>query len=229
MIAIVLSCWSCLLIFLWMIRTKFYWTRPHFRLWLFVAAGAAATIPALACNAFLGRNTELWPFASQLKFAFGGFLISAGISEEFWKFLFALFALLCYRRSAPNNAERTLGFILTALTFAAVENFISYRGMGAEVILLRGVLTVPLHAVTGLIYGLSATSAIRRSAAWPLLFGYLVAVILHTVADTWTLFLPPQLARHVSPVVPLLGAVWFTWVWRRLPEFAFQNVYSEPR
>ena len=86
--------WSCIIIFVWMVSSKYYWTAPPFKLSaLFALVGVVSTLPALLCNLFLSRETEFWIYSPNRFYSFMGFFIGAGIGEEFWKISFGVMLL----------------------------------------------------------------------------------------------------------------------------------------
>ena len=105
LISILVSCWSAILIFALMVRSKYSWTRAPFRLMIaFGLAGVLSTLPALAVNTYLGEFTDLQflspdPVKSSL-----GFMIGAGFGEELWKMLAGLVVLVLLVRPVPVYA-----------------------------------------------------------------------------------------------------------------------------
>lgn len=216
-----LCVWSCVIIFAWMVYVKYYWTAPPYALFVaFALCGLASTVPALLCNMFLSRETEFWVYADIPRYSFMGFYIGAGLGEEFWKMAAGLTLLICLpTRVRLKPVDYIVGFAVLGLAFAAVENLVYFSHRLKEATILgRGFIPVPLHASMGVMHGIAVNKARRDRSVMPLLAGYSVTASLHTMCDTWHLFLP-----HISPrlimgsfvgVLVLLCAHY----WRRLPE-----------
>jgi RsiW-degrading membrane proteinase PrsW (M82 family) len=95
---------------------------------------------------------------------------------------------------------------------------VTYSGLNTQTLILRGFVSVPIHAAMGVIHGLAVNRARRRCVAWPLFAGYILAAGLHTLCDTWSLFLPTSLigvALILSIATLTLGSAF---AWRRIAE-----------
>jgi RsiW-degrading membrane proteinase PrsW (M82 family) len=218
MMTILLCAWSALVIFLCLVRMKFYWTRPQWQLLLYFAgAGVASTMPSLICNLFLSEKTQFWAFDPDRFNSFMGFWIGAGMGEEFWKFACGLLVVVAIRRDL-GDANRVLGFVIVGIMFGTIENIVTYSGLNTQTLILRGFVSVPIHAAMGVIHGLAVNRARRSCVAWPLFAGYFLAAGLHTLCDTWSLFLPTSLigvALILSIATLTLGSAF---AWRRIAE-----------
>lgn len=214
---LVLCCWSSLLIFAWMLRGKFYWRpAPLDLIVLCIAAGALCTVPALLCNAFLARETELWAFSPNRLHSLLGILIGPGMGEELCKMAAGLIALTLVRRD-PGPAGRMLGMVVVGLTFATVENQIGYSELGVEGLTRRGITAVPVHGAMGFIHGLGVNRAWPEHRALPLFAAYIASVVFHTAWDTISIQMP---AYSTAALAALLAAAagWSVIVWRSTPE-----------
>ena len=218
---ILVCCWSCIVIFVWMVKYKYYWTVPPLRLCLlFALFGVAATLPALVCNLFLSRETEFWIYSSREFYSFMGFFIGAGLGEEFWK-MSAGVVLIIILHSVDYKIKQSdciLGFVSLGLAFAAVENFISYIHLEIHLLITRGLISVPLHATMGMIHGVAVNKSREQNRVGVLLLGYVCAALLHTLCDTWNLFLPQYATRFFMILTTLTLAIWSIKKWQKLPE-----------
>ena len=164
---LLLCSWSCIIIFVWMVNSKYYWTPPPFKLCLWFAVfGVASTLPALLCNLFVSRETEFWIYSSNRFYSFMGFFMGAGLGEEFWKMSFGsllLFILLSLKYKIKQT-DCIIGFVSLGLAFAAVENFISYIHLEIHLLMTRGVIAVPLHATMGMIHGVAVNKAMEKES-----------------------------------------------------------------
>ena len=213
--------WSCIIIFVWMVRVKYYWTLPPFKLCvLFILFGIGSTLPALLCNIFLSRETEFWVYSPNRFYSFMGFFVGAGMSEEFWKMSFGviLIFILLGRQKRIRETDCVIGFVSLGLAFAAVENFISYIHLEIHLLISRGLISVPLHAGMGMIHGLAVNRARNKKSVVPLLTGYFRATVLHTICDTWGLFISQSHTRLAMIFMSIVLMIWCINKWKKLPE-----------
>jgi len=218
---ILLSSWSCIVIYVWMVKTKYYWTNPPYVLSAYFSImGLLATLPAYLCNCFLSRETEFWVYSPERIQSFMGFFIGAGLGEEFCKMGFGtLFVLILLAREIKvKESDLVLGFVTLGLTFAAAENVIAYSHLNTQMLLSRGFLAVPVHAGMGMIHGLAVHKAMVKGRIGPLFLGYFCAVALHTLWDTWGIIIP-----HTSTYIWFISLmtiliIWGIWRWRKVPE-----------
>ncbi len=239
---LLISCWSALLIFVWMVLIKYRRTRPDYTACsLFLLAGVASSIFALYFNWYLAQYTRFSFFeATSRTDTFIAFMLGAGLGEEFWKMscglIAAIFIMGLGRRL--GDAGRILGFVICGLGFAVMENIITYApDLGVGDMIRRGLLAVPIHAGMGFIQGVAANATLRRSWPFPLFLGYLAAAAIHTIYDTIPLLIDFGLDRAgayevwpdfmaalpselmVGPIVVLL-VLWCRRTWKRTPEGA---------
>lgn len=223
--------WSGVIIFAYLVKTKYDWTAPPYRLCMAFAASAFLAAPcALLCNNFLSRETELWVLSDNRWYSFLGFAIGAGFGEEFWKMAAGLLVLITVSpwRSPLRDADCILGFVTIGISFATIENLVTYSTLQPEMMLLRGVTAVPVHASLGFVHGLAVNRARRSNRAWPLMVGYGIAVCIHTLWDTWnilwSLIVPSATdGRWSVPLFPMylmsaMLVVFIVYAWRRVPE-----------
>ena len=117
-----------------------------------------------------------------------------------------------------GDAGRMLGFVTVGLVFATVENLSSYSGISTPQLVARGFISVPMHATLGVLHGIAVNWAYRGNAAWPLFLGYGLSIGLHTLHDTWGVFLPePWVWLPIIMMIVLL-VIWALWMWWHVPE-----------
>ena len=137
-----------------------------------------STFPALLCNNFLSRETEVWVHASNHFLQFVAFFVGAGLGEEFWKMGAGAMALVLLNllNRPLRKVDCVLGFVVIGLTFATIENYVGYSEHSAALLIVRGFSSVPLHAAMGVIHGTAMNKARKNGSVLPLLTGYLLAV-----------------------------------------------------
>lgn len=219
--------WSSIAIFVWLIRTKYKWKTPPYGVFaVYGAVGVLAGVGAGLVNLFIGRETEFWFFSQDRFYSLMGFILGAGLGEEFWKFACGMVITVCLlgMNRDTGSPGRVLSFVVLGLSFATFENWVAYSGGGYWLLVSRGLSAVPLHGVMGMIHGLAVDAAVRRRQAWPLVAGYLIAAALHTTYNVSPMFVPEQYHRYsMFPIVFVLVS-WAVVSWRRLPEFGANEV-----
>ncbi len=229
MILIVVCSWACVLIFAWMVESKYHWTRPPYKHFaLFAAAGGIATVPALLTNLFLSRETAFWVYSEDKLHSFMGFFLGAGVGEEFWKISagICLVLYLLRKQQSLRRIDYVLGFVTIGLTFGMIENLFSYSHLETMILVTRGLISIPLHAAMGMIHGLAVARSIEYGRVSPVFLGYSAAVVIHTLCDTWSIFLSPELARSALALTAMLFIGLGSSYWRRTPEVEDLDVYS---
>jgi RsiW-degrading membrane proteinase PrsW (M82 family) len=181
-----LSLLPCIL-WLWYFSSRSLYKRPSIRvLGVTFFLGALATVPALFLN-LVGQNFFLDQFGSNQFSHILVLLFIVGPVEELVKLLVVY--LYAYRK--PQFDEPLDGVIFSAtaaLGFAAVENVVYLGQNDPMLVLLRGPLSNPGHALFSALWGLSLSRAkaapnlvrVRFSIiAW----GLLGASLLHSLFD----------------------------------------------
>jgi protease PrsW len=181
-----LSLLPCIL-WLWYFSSRSLYKRPSIRvLGVTFFLGALATIPALFFN-LVGQNFFLDQFGRNQFSHMLVLLFIVGPVEELVKLL----AVYLYAYRKPQFDEPLDGVIFSAtaaLGFAAVENVVYLTEHDPMLVLLRGPLSNPGHALFSAIWGLSLSRAkaapnlvrVRFSIiAW----GLLGASLLHSLFD----------------------------------------------
>jgi protease PrsW len=210
-----LSLLPCVL-WLWYFSSRSRYKRPALRMvGITFLLGALATIPALGLNLF-GQSilTELLgrtPLSHALVL-----LVIVGPVEELMKLLVVY--LYVYRRAEFDEPLDGVIFSATAaLGFAAVENVVYLTQNDPTLVLLRGPLSNPGHALFSAVWGLS----LSRAKAAPNLTsergsiiarGWVAAALLHASFD---LLLVAAARINILFFVLLVSAMVGLFVWVR--------------
>lgn len=181
-----LSLLPCVL-WLWYFSSRSRYKRPAVTvLAVTFLLGAISTIPALAFN-LVGQSIFIDLFGrTQLSHLLVLFFV-VGPIEEMVKLLVVY--LYAYRR--PEFDEPLDGVIYSAtaaLGFAAIENVVYLAQNDPMLVLLRGPLSNPGHALFSAVWGLSlsrakATPNLLRERGPVILGGWLAASLLHSLFD----------------------------------------------
>jgi len=182
----VLSLLPCVL-WLWYFSSRTRYKRPAFRvLGLTFLLGALATIPALVLNLF-GQSLFIYLFGNTTWSHLLLLLFVVGPVEEGVKLLVVYF--YAYRQQEFDEAlDGVIFSATTALGFAAIENVIYLAKNDAMLVLLRGPLSNPGHALFSAIWGMSLSRAKTRpnlfSQRFPIILeGWIYASLLHSLFD----------------------------------------------
>lgn len=213
--------WSGILILALMIGCKYRLTRPHL-LWptpLCIPAGIGAAACALVANNYLSRESSVSPHAAGFVAQAAGFIISAGLGEEFFKLAGGLLVLMApgTGRAAMRDADRFLCMVTVALVFAVTENAWRLGDLGPWAVAGRGLLCVPMHM------GLSGLQAVAVNICWRergmsyLFAGYLLTVFFHAAYDI-QLSLFPGLLPAAALAAEVAVLAWIEWM--QIPEWA---------
>jgi RsiW-degrading membrane proteinase PrsW (M82 family) len=181
-----LSLLPCIL-WLWYFSSRSLYKRPSLRvLGVTFFLGALATIPALFLN-LVGQNFFLKHFGSNQFSHILVLLFIVGPVEELVKLL----AVYLYAYRKPQFDEPLDGVIFSAtaaLGFAAVENVVYLGQHDPMLVLLRGPLSNPGHALFSALWGLSLSRAKAAPNLVRMRFsiiagGLLAASLLHSLFD----------------------------------------------
>lgn len=224
-----LSLLPCVL-WLWYFAGYSRYKRPSSRLIaLTFALGALVTIPALALN-YAGQQSfvHLFGRSDTTRLAILFFIV-APVEE-----LVKLLVVYAYPYRRPEFDEPLDGVVYSAaaaLGFAAVENAVYMAETGPMLVLLRGPLTNPGHALFSALWGLSLTQAkaapnLVRSRLPIVAGGWIAASLLHGVFD---LLLVAAAELHAAFLVVVVGAVLalFLWVRSRLRFYRDNSPHRE--
>jgi RsiW-degrading membrane proteinase PrsW (M82 family) len=181
-----LSLLPCVL-WLWYFSSRSRYKRPAIRvLALTFAFGALGTVPALALN-LLGQSFFLETFGRTQFSHIMVLLFVVGPVEE----LIKLFMVYVYAYRQPEFDEPLDGVIYSAtaaLGFAAVENIVYLAQNDPMLVLLRGPLSNPGHALFSSLWGLSLSRAkvapnIARERFPIIAGGWMIASFFHSLFD----------------------------------------------
>lgn len=214
----VLSLLPCIL-WLWYFYTRSIYRRDPLQLVaLTFVLGGATTLPALPLNLF-GQSLMLRPTGgSEAATLLTIFLVIAPV-EEFCKFL-AVYVYAWRHQEFDEPLDGVIYSAAAALGFAAVENIIYLAQSDPSLLLLRGPLSNPGHALFSALWGLS----LSRVRAAPNIFtqrlklfagGWLMAVLLHALFDA--LLLQTETVGPIifpAAVASIIGL--FLWVRSRI-------------
>jgi RsiW-degrading membrane proteinase PrsW (M82 family) len=181
-----LSVTPCVL-WLWYFSSHSPYKRPAWRVLAVTSAlGALATVPALALN-LVGQSLIIDFFGRDRLSHVLVLLLVVGPVEELLKLLVVYF--YAYRRKEFDEPLDGVIFSATAaLGFAAVENVIYLLRSDPTLVLLRGPLSNPGHALFSALWGLSLSKAkaapnLIRDRAPIIARGFIIASLLHSLFD----------------------------------------------
>ena len=224
-----LSILPCVL-WLWYFSSQSVYKRPSRRIIILTfLLGALVTVPAVLVNLLFQDGfiklfgVNAWTYPLML------FLI-VGPVEELMKLL-AVY-LFAYRRSEFDEAlDGVVYSAAAALGFAAVENIVYLAQTGPMLVLLRGPLTNPGHALFSAIWGLSLSRAkaspnVVRQRFIIIVTGWLIASFVHGSFDLLLL----AAARSSLFYLVILGSAFialFVWVRSRIRFFQQRSPHRE--
>ena len=214
----ILSLLPCVL-WLWYFYSKSVYKRPPLHLIAVTfLLGGISTLLALALN-LLGQSLFLNIVGrGQLSHILVLFFVVGPIEE-----LTKLLVVLVYPYRQPEFDEPLDGVIYStaaALGFAAMENVIYLSQTSALLVLLRGPLSNPGHALFSSIWGLSLSEAkaapnLARRRLRIMARGWLVASVLHATFDS-LLLATSQSLLLVFPLLLTAMVALFWWVRGRI-------------
>src|SRR5215475_8343721 len=217
-IVLLLSVLPCAL-WLWYFSSRSLYKRAARRvLGVTFALGALATVPALVLN-LAGQSLFIDLFGRAMRSHILTLLFVVGPVEELLKLLVVYF--YAYQRKEFDEPLDGVIFSATAaLGFAAVENVFYLARNDPALVLLRGPLSNPGHALFSALWGLSLSKAkaapnlVRRRL--PVVArGFILASLLHSLFD---LLLVAAAKFNITFFVILVAVmvVLFFWVRSRI-------------
>ncbi len=149
-------------------------------------AGTLVTIPALVLNQ-AGKLALFGLFGDSLLTRLFLFILVVGPVEELLKLL-AVYFYTYRRQEFDEPLDGVIYGATAALGFAAIENVVYLAQNDPLLVLLRGPLSNPGHALFSAIWGMSLSRAKAKpnlfSARFPILLqGWLYASLLHSLFD----------------------------------------------
>ncbi len=214
-----LSLLPCVL-WLWYFSSRSRYKRPAVRvLGITFLLGALATIPALALN-LLGQSLFIAIFGRTQLSHILVLLFIVGPVEELLKLLVVYF--YAYRRQEfDESLDGVIYSATAALGFAAIENVVYLAQNDPMLVLLRGPLSNPGHALFSAVWGLSLSKAKAApnlaGERLPIIArGLLLASLLHALFDI--LLVAAAWSKNMIFFALLIGVmVWlFFWVRSRI-------------
>src|SRR5215813_524842 len=213
-----LSLLPCVL-WLWYFSSRSLYKRPAVRvLGTTFILGALATIPALALN-LVGQSLFL-DFFGRTQFSHLLVLIFVvGPIEELLKLLVVYF--YAYRRKEFDEPlDGVIFSAAAALGFAAIENVIYLARNDPTLVLLRGPLSNPGHALFSALWGLSLSKAkaapnLLRERAPIVARGLLLASLLHSLFDL-SLLAAAELNKSFFGLLIVMMVALFFWARSRI-------------
>lgn len=181
-----LSLLPCVL-WLWYFSSRSRYKRPSRRLLtLTFVLGAAATVPALGLN-LLGQEAIGAVLGSGDAAHLAVLLLVVGPVEESIKFL-VVFGFAWRKPEFDEPLDGVIYSAAAALGFAAAENLIYLAQSDPTLVLLRGPLSNPGHALFSALWGLSLSRAkaapnLTRARLPILAAGLGMAALLHSLFD----------------------------------------------
>jgi RsiW-degrading membrane proteinase PrsW (M82 family) len=152
--------------------------------WLLVKCflwGVFSTVPAVLFS-MAGSSFGFDPASSSLWWSLVSCVIGIGLIEEFSKYFFI--RRVAYRNAAFNEPFDGITYaVIVSMGFATLENFLYVFQYGFETAIVRMFLSVPAHAVFGVIIGYHLGREKYYSKPGAGLWGLALASILHGLFD----------------------------------------------
>lgn len=143
--------------------------------------GVASTVPAVLLS-LAGRMAGIDPGSSSILWSLFSCVVGIGLVEEFSKYFFLRKYL--YPNYAFNEPFDGITYsVLVSMGFATLENFLYVFQYGYETAIVRMFLSVPAHAVFGVIIGYYLGLQKHYGKAGLGIFGLTVASVLHGLFD----------------------------------------------
>lgn len=214
----ILSLLPCVL-WLWYFYTRSIWKRdPLHLVALTFVLGGASTLIALPLN-LLGQSLILNSFGADNSARLLTAFLVVGPVEEFCKLL-AVYVYAWRHQEFDEPLDGVIYSAAAALGFAAAENIIYLSQNDPSLVLLRGPLSNPGHALFSALWGLSLSRVraapnilLRRFVI--LMQGFLLAVVLHAGFDA-LLVQTETIGPILYPVIVGAMVALFLWVRSRI-------------
>jgi RsiW-degrading membrane proteinase PrsW (M82 family) len=191
--------------------------------------GALSLAPAALTSLCLERLTGWTSSTPSLLQGFLGALFIVGLVEEGAKFLVVRFYAY-HLREFDEPYDGIMYSVMAALGFATVENVLYVVTQGAGTGVMRGLLTVPVHAFDGVLMGyfvgLAKFQKTLGRGYWYSAAGFLLAVLAHAVYD----FMVFSLDRAPLLIVSLALFAVLAWVifFKATRQLAEQSPHQDP-
>lgn len=175
------------ILWIWLFSISHRYQRISIRLLtVLFFGGACSGLVALMMNHTIEKYTLLWPHAAEIVQVFEysipmyqfGFWMMVGFNEEFAKLLILL--IVIYPRTYLQEKFDGVLFAATvSLGFATIENLFYLEQYGATILVVRSVVTLPVHTFLSVPMGYYlAISRLQANEIPPPFFQYPVITIL---------------------------------------------------
>ncbi len=147
--------------------------------------GMLTVIPVIGLEMLLRMFLPYFEFSNRAH-AFYRAVIVAGFSEELLKFI-AFYLLIWKSKEYNERFDGIVYAVFVSLGFAWIENIKYLISFGPEIALMRGVLSVPAHALFGVTMGyyFSLSKFSKSKSAKKIFFSYalIFPIVLHGAYD----------------------------------------------
>jgi protease PrsW len=172
------------------------------------AFGVVSVLPAAGIESIFQLACPHGRDPGNLTVLFASIFISIGLVEELSKFMVLILGIY----QSPEFDEPYDGIIYSvaaSLGFAALENILYVFSNGVGTGIMRAILSVPAHALFGVIMGyyLGRARFARRFSVLIIALGLFYAVLAHTVFDFLLFSQNPVLIICVFPFIGLLWVI----------------------
>ena len=152
MFLIVLALLPAIALVIWIYRQDKVEKEPVKLLWKIFFLGVLSVIPTIILELILGDVVGIFFDESSLTYIVLDNFVCVAVVEEYWKMKAAKKA--SGKDPAFNYKFDAIGYCVTsALGFAAIENVIYVMDGGLDTAITRMLLSVPSHAIDGVIMG----------------------------------------------------------------------------
>ena len=144
--------------------------------------GVFSIVPTLIISFTLVPALGLDPEANQLIWSLVSCVVGVGMVEEYSKYFFVRY--FAYRQPAFNEPFDGITYaVIVSMGFATLENFMYVLQNGFTTAVVRMFLSVPAHAVFGVIMGYHLGIQKHYGKRYAGLYGFILAAILHGLFD----------------------------------------------
>lgn len=220
MVHIIAALLPVVLILLFIYLRDKYEKEPIKLLLLTFFMGAVAVIPILLVeNLFMHVKPALLGSGGMTVgalFSYYDAFIVASLTEEVFKFI-VLYLFIWNNRNFNEKYDGIVYAVFVSLGFAAIENIGYVFSYGFGVAVLRGLLTVPFHALAGVVMGyyfsLAKFTPEKRRQNLLKALGY--AIIVHGLFDFLIMYMEFEGAAKPGLVVFLVISliIFMIWLW----------------
>lgn len=220
MVHIIAALLPVVLILLFIYFRDKYEKEPIKLLLLTFFMGAVAVVPILLVeNLFMHIKPTLLGSGGMTVgalFSYYDAFIVAGLTEEVFKFI-VLYIFIWNNRNFNERFDGIVYAVFVSLGFAAIENIGYVFSYGFGVAILRGILTVPFHALAGVVMGyyfsLAKFTPEKRRTYLLKSLGY--AIIVHGLFDFFIIYMEFEGSARPALVgfMMLSLIVFMVWLW----------------